>query len=61
MGVIKIKGVVAYSSTGAGHEGTVYLADGWFDVSVTKNGCRDTRNGRKNIDTSSKVKWVRTP
>lgn len=26
----KIKGVVAYSSTGACHEGIVYQADGWF-------------------------------
>lgn len=57
----QIKGVVAYSSSGAGHEGVVYLADGWFIVSTTKNGCRDMRNGRKNVDTSSKIKWVRTP
>ena len=57
----QIKGVVAYSSSGACHEGIVYVADGWFDVSVTKNGSRDTRNGRKNVDTSSKIKWVRTP
>lgn len=57
----KIKGVVAYSSTGACHEGTVYLADGWFIVSSTKNGCKDCRDGRKNVDTSAKIKWVRTP
>ncbi|MNI45225.1 hypothetical protein D3C76_224520 [compost metagenome] len=26
----QIKGLLAYSSTGEGHAGTVYLADGWF-------------------------------
>ena len=56
-----IKGLVAYSSSGAGHEGTVYIADGWFTVSSTKNGKRDYRDGRKNVDTSVKVKWVRSP
>ena len=56
-----VKGVVAYSSTGQGHEGTVYKADGWFEVSRTKAGSKDYRDGRKNIDTSSKIKWVRTP
>ena len=57
----KIKGVVAYSSTGVGHEGIVYQADGWVNVSTTKSGCRDCRDGRKNVDTSAKIKWVRTP
>lgn len=56
-----IKGLVAYSSSGAGHEGTVYLADNWFAVSSTKNNKRDYRDGRKNVDTSVKVKWVRSP
>lgn len=57
----QIVGLVAYSSTGAGHEGTVYKADGWFAVSQTRDGCKDTRDGRKNVDTSSKIKWCRTP
>ena len=57
----QIKGLVAYSSTGEGHEGTVYCADGWFEVSRTQDKSRDTRPGRKNIDTSSKIKWVRSP
>ena len=56
----QIKGLVAYSSTGAGHEGTIYQADGWFEVSRTA-GSRDYRQGRKNIDTSVKIKWCRTP
>ena len=56
-----IKGLVAYSSTGEGHEGIVYQADGWFEVSRTKNGKRDCREGRQNIDSSSKIKWVRSP
>lgn len=57
----QINGLVAYSSTGEGHEGIVYQADGWFEVSRTANGAKDCRNGRKNIDTSTKIKWCRTP
>ena len=57
----QIKGLVAYSSSGEGHEGVVYVADGWFEVSRTRNNMRDTRENRKNIDTSSKIKWVRSP
>lgn len=56
-----IKGIVAYSSTGEGHEGTVYKADGWFDVSRTRSKAIDCRAGRHNLDTSSKIKWCRTP
>ena len=55
-----IKGLVAYSSTGAGHEGVIYQADGWFEVSRTTGG-RDCRPGRANRDTSVKIKWCRTP
>jgi hypothetical protein len=56
----RIHGLIAYSSTGQGHEGTVYRADGWFEVSKTRENSRDCRPGRKNIDTSSKIKWVRS-
>lgn len=54
------KGLVAYSSTGHGHEGTVYQADGWFEVSRSR-AARDYREGRKNLDTTAKIKWVRSP
>lgn len=57
----QVKGLCAYSSTGQGHEGTVYQADGWFVVSQTREGSKDQRPGRKNIDSSSKLKWVRSP
>lgn len=56
----EIKGLVAYSSTGQGHEGIVYQADGWFEVSRSQ-ASRDCREGRKNLDTSAKIKWVRSP
>lgn len=56
----QIKGLIAYASEGEGHEGTVYKADGWFWVSKSA-GNRDCREGRKNIDTSPKIKWVRSP
>ena len=56
----QIKGLVAYSSTGQGHEGTVYQADNWFEVSRSK-ASRDYREGRRNADTSVKIKWCRSP
>lgn len=56
----EIKGLVAYSSTGQGHEGIVYQADGWFEVSRSRIS-KDCREGRRNIDTSAKIKWVRSP
>lgn len=31
----EVKGLLAYSSTGEGHEGTVYEADGWFCVGMS--------------------------
>lgn len=57
----QIKGLVAYSSTGEGHEGTIYKADGWFEVSRSRDKSKDYRDNRKNIDISSKIKWVRSP
>ena len=57
----EIKGLTAYSSLGEGHEGVVYQADGWFEVSRTRAGSKDYRQGRKNIDISQKIKWCRTP
>lgn len=57
----RIKGLTAYSSTGAGHEGTIYKADGWFEVSRTADGKKDYRAGRRNADTASKIKWARSP
>ena len=55
----EIKGLIAYSSTGMGHAGTVYLADGWFAVGTTRAAAWN-REGRKNRDTSPKIRWVRT-
>ena len=60
----QIKGLIAYSSTGAGHEGTIYIADGWFVVSRSKerkgNGWA-SRDGRINRDPSAKIKLSRSP
>lgn len=57
----EVKGVVSYASIGEGHAGTVYKADGWFEVSRSKANSKDYREGRRNIDTSTKIKFVRTP
>lgn len=57
----EVKGDVSYASIGEGHAGTVYKADGWFEVSRSKANSKDYREGRRNIDTSAKIKFVRTP
>jgi hypothetical protein len=58
----EIKGVISYSSTGEGHEGTIYEADGWFQLGVTKNPPSwETRPGRTDRDLSDKIRWVRSP
>jgi hypothetical protein len=58
-----IKGLIAYSSKGEGHEGTVYEADGWFQLGVTELGAAswESREGRKDRDKSNKIRWVRSP
>jgi hypothetical protein len=56
----QIKGLIAYSSTGQGHEGTIYAADNWFNIGKTEKKAWNRKN-RKNIDTSQKLRWVRSP
>lgn len=59
----QIKGLIAYSSLGEGHKGTVYLADGWFVVSRTRARSKGwtSRAGRTDRDLSPKLKFVRSP
>jgi len=59
----EIKGLIAYSSTGQHHEGTIYEADGWFQLgtSVVKSASWETREGRTDRDLSDKIRWVRSP
>ncbi|QBX06359.1 hypothetical protein API480_19 [Paenibacillus phage vB_PlaP_API480] len=56
-----VKGLVAYSSTGQGHEGIIYKADNWFMFGLTKSGKWSNRDGRTDRDTSGKVRWCRSP
>ena len=58
-----IKGLISYASTGEGHEGTIYQADGWFALGMTKKRKAGwtTRANRKDRDLSQKIRWVRTP
>lgn len=55
----QVKGLLAYSSTGEGHKGTIYEADNWFALGTTAGGSWNREN-RKNIDTSKKIRWVRS-
>lgn len=55
----EIKGLISYCSTGKQHKGTVYQADGWFAVGLTRGNAWN-KDGRKNIDTSKKIRWVRS-
>jgi len=59
----EIKGLIAYSSIGAGHEGTIYKADGWFVVGLTSRRTSGwtSRADREDRDLSQKIKWVRSP
>ncbi|ALA12672.1 hypothetical protein ERICI_01354 [Paenibacillus larvae subsp. larvae] len=56
-----IKGLIAYSSTGEAHRGTIYQADNWFVLGVSKSGRWSNRPGREDRDTSVKKRWCRTP
>jgi hypothetical protein len=59
----EIKGLIAYSSTGQEHEGTIYMADNWFELGrtkVSKTGWNN-RKGRDTKDYSEKIRWVRSP
>lgn len=59
----EIKGLIAYSSIGVGHEGTIYSADGWFAIGKTRKRKAGwtSRVGREDRDLSQKIKWVRSP
>ncbi|MED3974599.1 hypothetical protein P4639_14495 [Priestia megaterium] len=59
----EIKGLIAYSSTGQGHEGTIYKADNWFELGRNKVSSKGwtSREGRENRDASEKIRWVRSP
>ncbi|MBB6670258.1 Mom family adenine methylcarbamoylation protein [Cohnella nanjingensis] len=58
-----IKGLISYSSSGQGHEGTVYRADGWFPVGSTRRRREgwSSRAERAERDLSTKTRWVRSP
>lgn len=59
-------GLLAYSDPEQGHEGGVYLADGWAPFGRTSNGShgfanRPGRMAPKGKRPSRKRRWVRTP
>lgn len=58
----EIKGVIAYSSTAENHKGIIYQADGWFKISESRStdGSWENREGRKNRDLSTKIKFARS-
>ena len=61
----EIKGLIAYSSTGQNHTGTIYAADNWFTLGDRKDSNTKwaTRfdGERSNIDLSRKLFWARSP
>ena len=58
----KIKGLIAYSSTGQGHSGIVYQADNWFEFGRTKGESWKRKNRkREDKDISPKIRWLRSP
>lgn len=55
----QVKGLITYASTGEGHIGTIYEADGWFAVGMTE-GKAWNKPDRLNKDVSKKIRWVRS-
>jgi len=50
--------VIAYASTGQGHEGTIYRATNWKEVNRTKRTQTwENRAGRNDRDKTSKIKF----
>lgn len=60
----QIRGLLSYSDPGEGHQGTVYVADGWCPLGFTeeRNDCGwSSREGRQDRKTTKKMRWFRTP
>lgn len=57
----RVKGLIAYSSTGQGHEGIIYMADNWYQLGGSKGGSWENRENRVNRDLSLKIRWTRSP
>jgi hypothetical protein len=56
-----VKGLIAYSSTGMGHEGTIYKVDNWYVLGVSGSASWKTRPNRADRDLSPKTRWTRSP
>lgn len=59
----RVRALIAYADPGQGHEGKVYEADGWAAFGRTQGGGAGFTNrpGRRPVERTSKVRWVRTP
>ncbi len=59
----EIRLLLAYSDPSVGHQGIVYLADGWAPFGMTHNSKIGWRNrpNRRAEQPSRKQRWVRTP
>jgi hypothetical protein len=55
----QVKGLLTYTSIGENHDGVIFEADGWFSIGLTEAKAWN-KEGRKNIDTSKKIRWVRS-
>lgn len=59
-----IRLLLAYSDPEAGHEGTIYEADGWCPFGMTEGAWGhgwNSRKDRRDVKASKKRRWVRTP
>jgi hypothetical protein len=50
----QVKGLLAYSSTGEGHKGTIYEADNWFALGTTAGRSCNRKSRRSNADSREK-------
>lgn len=58
-----VKGLITYASASEGHKGTIYLADGWFEIGRSKSTGKgwENRENRTHRDKGEKIRFVRTP
>jgi|SRR3990167_2812553 len=59
----EVRGMIAYSDPGAGHNGVIYLADGWAPMGLSDSAHASwrTRPQRRYSEATNKLRWVRSP
>jgi hypothetical protein len=60
----QVRGLLSYSDPTIGHEGVIYIADGWCPLGLTDEAWGygwNSRKDRREQKVSRKLRWFRTP